>query len=62
MNQAVVRTTEFKSKPLNEEEAKRDFQLFCEALQSYPSATSQRPSLTFAEYLQSLQDTKLAHP
>ncbi len=61
MNQAVVRTTEFKSKPLNEEQAQREFQLFCEALQSYPDATSHQPSLTFAEYLRSLQAMKVAH-
>ncbi len=61
MNLVVVRTTEFKSKPLHAEEANREFQLFCEAVQSDPDATSHQPSLTFAEYLQSLQDTKVAH-
>ncbi len=61
MNQVVVRTTEFKSKPLNEEQAYREFQLFCEAVQSYPDASSHQPSLTFAEYLQSLQEMKVAH-
>ncbi len=62
MNQVVVRKTEFKSKPAHSEDnASREFQLYCEALQSYPDATSRRPSLTFAEYLRDLQEVKAAH-
>jgi len=60
MNQAVVRTIDFKRKPLNEDEARKEFQLYCEAVQSYPNATSQRPSLTFAKYLRHLQEMKIA--
>ena len=59
MNQVVVRT-EFKRKPSNEDQATKEFQLYCEALQSYPDATSQQPSLTFAKYLRHLQELKVA--
>ena len=55
MNQGVLRTMEFKSKPFGQDEASREFQLFCEAVQSYPDASSHQPSLTFAEYLHYLQ-------
>jgi len=59
MNQAVIRKTEFKSKPVQaEDDASREFQLYCEALQSYPDATSRRPSLSFAEYFRDLQELK----
>jgi hypothetical protein len=59
MNQAVIRKTEFKSKPVQaEDDANREFQLYCEALQSYPDATSRRPSLSFAEYFRDLQELK----
>ena len=60
MNQAVVRTTEFKRKPVNEDEARKEFQLYCEAVQSYPNATSHQPSLTFAKYLRHLQEMRIA--
>jgi len=60
MNQAVVRTTDFKRKPVNEDEARKEFQLYCEAVQSYPTATSHQPSLTFAKYLRHLQEMKTA--
>lgn len=60
MNQVVIKT-EFKSKAVHtEDDAGRAFQLYCEALQSYPDATSRRPSLTFAEYLRDLQELKAA--
>lgn len=62
MNQVVIRKMEFKSKPaLTDDDASREFQLYCEALQSYPDATSRRPSLTFAEYLRDLQELKAVH-
>jgi hypothetical protein len=57
MNQGL-RTMEFKSRPVDYDEASREFQLFCEAVQSYPDASSRRPSLTFAEYLRNLQSMK----
>ena len=60
MNQAVVRTTDFKRKPVNEDEARKEFQLYCEAVQSYPNATSHQPSLTFAKYLRHLQEMRIA--
>ncbi len=60
MNQVVIRKTEFRSKA-TQDDASREFQLYCEALQSYPDATSRRPSLTFAEYLRDLQELKAAN-
>ena len=60
MNQAVVRTTNFKRTPVNDDEARKEFQLYCEAVQSYPNATSHQPSLTFAKYLRHLQEMKSA--
>ncbi len=62
MNQVVIRKNEFKSKPVQaEDDASREFQLYCEALQSYPDATSRRPSLSFAEYFRDLQELKAEH-
>lgn len=62
MNQVVIRKNEFKNKPEQaEHDASREFQLYCEALQSYPDATSRRPSLTFAEYFRDLQEMKVTH-
>ena len=59
MNQVFIRKTEFKSKPpFADDDASREFQLYCEALQSYPDATSRRPSLTFAQYLRDLLELK----
>ena len=62
MNQVVIRKMEFKGKPVQaEDDAIREFQLYCEALQSYPDATSRRPSLSFAEYFRDLQELKTEH-
>lgn len=63
MNQVVIGKMEFKGKPVKvEDDASRAFQLYCEALQSYPDATSRRPSLSFAEYFRDLQELKAEHP
>jgi len=62
MNQVVLAAPEFKRRPMNgEDEASREFQLYCKALETYPDANSRRPSLTFAEYLQHLQQLKVEH-